>query len=173
MIVWSRRWRGCDKIAVFFYGVSSLLSDCGWQSALQWTSWKESLRWGQNTLSLLLVMCPIIKNMIYWQASTITEGLSPPLSVWCSPFQEKKREKRVKKKKEAFGFLASVTSSNPAPLGLSVTQLPWQPEQTGNRGPDQPRFGAVYSNIYCHPENERNNRRAEAATLSFGVVMSV
>lgn len=59
-------------------------------------------------------------------------------------------------KKEAFGFLASVTSSNPAPLGLSVTQLPWQPEQTGNRGPDQPLFGAVYSNIYCHPENERN-----------------
>lgn len=60
------------------------------------------------------------------------------------------------KKKEPFGFLASVTSSNPAPLGLSVTQLPWQPEQTGNRGPDQPLFGAVYSNIYCHPENERN-----------------
>lgn len=70
----------------------------------------------------------------------------------------------MKGREEAFGFLPSVTSSNPAPLGLSVTQLPWQPEQTGNRGPDQLRFGAVYSNIYCHPENERNT--GEAAMLS-------
>jgi len=31
---------------------------------------------GQNTLSLLLAVCPIIKQLIYWQASTITEGLS-------------------------------------------------------------------------------------------------
>lgn len=159
-----RRWRVCDNTEVFLYGVSFLLCDCGWQNALQWTGWKESLRWGQNTLSLLLVMCPIIKHLIYWQASTITEGLSPPLSaLWCSSFlrlnlldEGKKGKKGEGGGKEAFGFLPSVTSSNPAPLGLSVTQLPWQPEQTGNRGPDQPHFGTVYSNIYCHPENEHN-----------------
>lgn len=123
MIVWPRRWRRCDNIAVFFYGVSSLPSDCGWQNVLQWTGWKESLRWGQSTLSLFLVVCPIIKNLIYWQASTITEGLYPPLSaLWCSSFlrlnlldEEKRGKKGEGGKKEAFGFLASVTSSNPAP----------------------------------------------------------
>lgn len=95
-----RRWRGCDNTEVFLC-VSSLL--CDWQNALQSTGWKESLRWGQNTLSLLLVVCPIIKHLIYWQASTITEGLSPPLSaLWCSSFlrlnllDEGKKGNRVK-----------------------------------------------------------------------------
>lgn len=105
-------------------------------------------------------MYPIIKNVIYWQASTITEGLSSPLSFMMFILPEAKFTWREKKgctgKKETFGFLPSVTSSNSAPPGLSVTQLPWQREQTGSRGTDQTRFGAVYSNIYCHPENERN-----------------
>lgn len=112
MFLWPGRWRGCDNTEVFLYDVSSLLCDCGWQNALQWTGWKESLRWGQNTLSLLLAVCPIIKHLIYWQASTITEGLSPPLSaLWCSSFlrlnllDEGKKRKKGEGEGRGFWFL--------------------------------------------------------------------
>lgn len=70
--------------------------------------WIQTLRWGQNTLSLLLVLYPIIKNVIYWQASTITQGLSSPLSFMMFILPEAKfrwREKRVQGEKRDLWFL--------------------------------------------------------------------
>lgn len=93
--LWLRRWEVflclCQSLKAL---KTRLLRDCGWQSALLWM---QFLRWGQNTSSLLLVVYPIIKNVIYWQASTIAEGLSSPLSFMMFILPEAKFTWREKK----------------------------------------------------------------------------
>lgn len=118
-----------------------------------------------GTLSLLLVMCLIIKNLIYWLASIISERLSQSVfAVWWHSslpgqnlFDKKNLNNtdREKKRGPSSWFLTPSPGLIQLPsFGWSVSQLLWQPEQTGNRRTDQLLFGVIYSNIYSQAENE-------------------